>query len=187
MKRIMLVALAVAVLGACGGPPPPGIAFGSACVPVSGTLGAGESLGGMQGSYLLIMVSGGDRTASAEGQLSLVERPAGMRTLQNSSIPLSGWTDVDVEAVGAQRVGRLRTDDLAAPGVLVIEADGSNGRTIFLRMGSDANRLDRVAIDGAYTVLSVKRIADAGFAGTWTSGVSGVTTQGYFCAQKRTG
>jgi hypothetical protein len=124
--------------------------------------------------------------ASAEGTLHLEERPEGMRTLETAATPLSGWTNVDVEAVGGYRMGDLRSEDLAAPGVLVIEADGSEGPSIFLRLGSDANRRDRVAFDAAYSVLSVTHVANGGFAGTWASGARSERVEGYFCAQKRT-
>jgi hypothetical protein len=40
--------------------------------------------------------------------------------------------------------------------------------------------------DGSYTVLEVQQVTEAGFAGTWRSGVGLEQSAGYFCAAKAT-
>jgi hypothetical protein len=92
---------------------------------------------------------------------------------------------VNVEGVGAVRVGSLSSQDPAAPGVLVIESETTTGRSILLRLGSEANRRDLVRFDGGYAVLNVLEISEASFGGTWTSGTRGPESQGFFCAVPR--
>ncbi|MDH3272785.1 MAG: hypothetical protein OEN56_15710, partial [Gemmatimonadota bacterium] len=57
--------------------------------------------------------------------------------------------------------------------------------TIMLRLGSGANRTDQVAFDGAFTALTVRRVSEGMFAGSWRSGVGMDVTEGYFCAVRR--
>ncbi len=104
------------------------------------------------------------------------------------STPLYGFTDIDLEAVGAHRVGDPGSRDPSAPGVLVLEREEYGRRVITLRLGSNANRRDVVRYDGAYTVLRVRQSDEDGFAGSWRSGSgSGLdlsVTTGHFCAWK---
>ncbi|MCY3712748.1 MAG: hypothetical protein OXH02_05605 [Gemmatimonadetes bacterium] len=103
-----------------------------------------------------------------------------------SSTPLFGFTDVDPESVGAHRVGDPGSRDPSAPGVLVIERSEYGRGVITLRLGSDANRRDLVRYEGTYTTLSVNRIDEGGFSGSWRSGggMGFTVTTGYFCAWK---
>ena len=127
------------------------------------------------------------------GDLVLLDQPDSLRHFRGSGgdpipgvlIPLFGTADVDVEAVGAVRVGDLTSADPAAPGVLVIEDDTDRRPNILLRFGSEANRRDVVRFDGGFMVLEVRELGENGFRGTWTSGVPAVRTRGHFCAEQR--
>ena len=96
--------------------------------------------------------------------------------------PLFGTTDINVEAVGAVRVGDLSSRNPASPGVLVIESETGTSPSILLRLGSDANRRDLVRFDGGYAVLRVVEITAESFSGTWSSGARGPDSEGFFCA-----
>ena len=63
-----------------------------------------------------------------------------------------------------------------------MEMDRDEGRTILLRLGSEANRTDRQAFDAAFTVLEARVVSDDGFFGAWRSGVGTERSDGYFCA-----
>lgn len=107
-------------------------------------------------------------------------------SLADASTPLYGFTDVDLESVGAHRVGDPGSRDPSAPGVLVLEREEYGRRIITVRLGSDANRKDLVRYDGTYTALSVRNIDEEGFAGSWRSGggLGFSVTTGYFCARE---
>lgn len=137
-------------------------------------------MAGMEGEYTVHLLAEDGRTATAA--LSLTPQPAGMRELQDAMTPLGGTIEVDLDAIGAQPVGALDATDPEAPGVLVLESDGSEGRTILLRLGSEANQRGRMSFDGAFTVLSVLTMSDGGFSGAWWSGVREARTEGHFCA-----
>lgn len=123
---------------------------------------------------------------SSRGRLSLWPNPPDLQGLasagggvrSDASAPLYGATDVDVEAVGALRLGDPSSEDTGAPGVLLVE----RGDQIVLRVGSEANRRDVLRFDGGYLALWVERVTEKGFAGSWTSGVMGVQARGRFCA-----
>ena len=105
-----------------------------------------------------------------------------MDSMGTASTPLFGFTDIELRAIGAHRVGNPASTDPSHPGVLVLESDFAGQRRILLRLGADANRRDSALFDGAYTLLDVRRIARDGFAGTWRSGVRTSHVGGYFCA-----
>lgn len=182
------------MIAACGGAASnasSGIGGGTAtlgdpfsCSPVEPGLVAGATMEGMAGRYALAVVLPGNRPQAAEGLLTLRDQPPGLRELAGSSTPLNGFTDLDLEEVSAQRVGDPASDDPSAPGALVIEADGREGRSILIRLGSQANRRDQVAFDGAYTVFRVHRIDGDAFAGSWESGTSDARVSGHFCAMR---
>ena len=152
-----------------------------ACAPVEHALVATSTLAPMAGTYSLTLVSDAETPASTEGRLTLVTVPAALREMGGSGTPLAGSTDVDVEAVGALRMGDLGSTDPMAPGVLVIETAPTN---ILLRLGSESNRRDEASFDGGYTILTVHQIANGGFDGNWRSGSRDGTTRGYFCARR---
>ena len=160
--------------------PGSGEAIVQACVPVEHSLVATSTLASMAGTYSLTLMSGAEMPVSAEGRLTLAEVPAALREMGGAATPLAGSTDVDVQAVGALRMGDLGSTDPNAPGVLVIETAPTN---ILLRLGSESNRRDEASFDGGYTILTVHRIANGGFDGNWRSGSRDGTTRGYFCAR----
>ena len=162
------------------------------CVPSEGPLAVDASLEGRAGEYRLMMVEEVDGTATrtAEGSLLLLDQVDSLRefaggaggSIPGVSSPLFGSTDVNVEGVGAVRVGSLSSEDPASPGVLVIESETGQSQSILLRFGSDANRRTLVRFDGGYTVLEVVAITAESFSGTWASGARGPESEGFFCA-----
>jgi hypothetical protein len=155
-------------------------------------LAADASLEGRVGDYLLTMVEevDGTPTRTVEGSLVLLTQVEALRQFEGSaggsipgvSSPLFGSTDVNVEDVGAVRVGSLSSQDPASPGVLVIESETGTNPSILLRLGSDANRRDLVRFDGGYAALTVVEIRAESFSGTWSSGARGPDSEGFFCA-----
>ena len=155
-----------------------------ACVPTEPDLAPEASLAGMSGDYRLTLETAGAQPASTEGLLTLRPLPEALQEMAGAATPLGGSADIDVEAVGALRLGDLGSDNPAAPGVLVIETAGPS---IMLRLGSEPNRRDQVSFDLGYTVLTVHQIGTTGFAGSWRSGSGGVVNEGYFCARRSAG
>jgi len=134
----------------------------------------------------------GTPTRTAAGSLLLLNQVEALRqfagtaggSIPGVTSPLFGSTDVDVEDVGAVRVGSLSSEDPASPGVLVIESETGTSPSILLRLGSDANRRTLVRFDGGYTVLTVVEITAESFSGTWSSGALGRGSEGFFCATR---
>lgn len=165
-----------------------------ACVRPEGELAADASLEGRAGNYRLTMVEevDGIPRRAVEGSLILLTQVSSFRQFQGSTggsipgvtSPLFGSTDVDVEAVGAVRVGNLSSQEPASPGVLVIESETGASPSILLRLGSDANRRDLVRFDGGYAVLTVVEVTAESFSGTWSSGARGPDSEGFFCATR---
>jgi len=165
------------------------------CVPSEGALATEASLEGRVGDYRLTMVEevDGTPTRTVEGSLVLLTQVESLRRFEGSAggsipgvtSPLFGSTDVNLEAVGAVRVGNLSSQDPASPGVLVIESETGTSPSILLRLGSDANRRDLVRFDGGYAVLRVVEITAESFSGTWASGARGPDSEGFFCAMQQ--
>ena len=172
--------------GEGGGAPAP------ECARPEGALATDGSLEGRVGDYRLTMVEevDGTPTRRVQGSLVLLTQVESFRQFEGSAggsipgvtSPLFGSTDVNVEAVGAVRVGSLSSQDPASPGVLVIESETGTSPSILLRLGSDANRRDVVRFDGGYAVLTVVEITAESFSGTWSSGARGPGSEGFFCA-----
>ncbi|MGH7546308.1 MAG: hypothetical protein ACREKI_09015 [Gemmatimonadota bacterium] len=160
------------------------------CGPAGPARMVGADAAGLAGEYSLTLVAeqGPFAGRAVRGNLWLRPNPpewtgipspaGGMRT--DASAPLYGATDVDVEAVGALRLGDPTSPAPEAPGVLVVES----GEQVILRVGSEANRRDVQRFDGGYLALFVKRITPDGFAGGWASGLLGAQAEGYFCARR---
>ena len=156
----------------------------SPCLPTEGTLAADASLAGAAGGFSLTLVA---RQAHGKGGAvtgSLVLEPWDSDAFLPASSPLRGATDIDLEAVGAVRVGDPGSKDWAAPGVLVLESHQGGTARILLRLGADANRAGEPLFDGGYAVLEVAEIIASGFAGSWRSGVEGHSVSGHFCATR---
>ena len=127
---------------------------------------------------------------AAEGILSLQPYDSSLRAFTIAGIRDTaasyvhyGSTDVEPEAVGAVRPGELTSLDPMRPGAVVIQRKG----IVTLRLGSEANRRDVVRFDGGFTALRVNEATGDRFAGSWTSGVSGPHSAGYFCAVRQDG
>ena len=133
------------------------------------------------GEYALELTarSGEHSGETARGDLTLVTR-------DSVGVPYFGWTDLQLDEVGAHRLGDPASTDRSAPGVLVLTspdaADPASPVSVTLRIGSQANRSDIVRFDGAYTALYVRWIDDGSFGGDWASGVTGPEAEGDFCA-----
>ena len=154
-----------------------------ACSPVSGSLGSDATLAAQAGRYRLTLVQriDGMDVASAEGTLVLHRQ--GQETPGTVSTPLYGAADVDLGKVHAHQAGDIGSERAEAPGVLVLEFDRDGTRYILLRLGSAANRRDRMLPDGPYTVMEVREISEDGFSGSWRSGLNEARAGGYFCAK----
>jgi hypothetical protein len=178
-------------------PAPAADAASAPCAPVSGPLAPDAAADALRGAYHLELVAGHGRRAgdSTSAELELVTAPDSLQVPPpmgairdtTTRLPLIGWTDLQPDAIGAADTGPLDGHEPAAPGVLVIErrtrrADAP--REILLRLGSEANRRDRVRFDGGYFVLTVLQSDDGGFAGTWASSANGPASGGHFCARK---
>lgn len=161
--------------------------FESNCNPVSSSLSEAATLLNRQGHYRLTLVEviGDVPKREAKGSLTLRRHLQDLNSLDGVSTPLYGYTSIDLQSVGAHRVGDPNSRNPQAPGVLVLESDRAGRRVITMRIGSEANRSDSVRYDGAYTVLEVLRICENGFAGQWRSGLRFSRTTGYFCARKQ--
>jgi hypothetical protein len=100
-----------------------------------------------------------------------------------------GATDVDLTEVGAVQVGSIESRDPSRPGVIVLERHTASAdepvTQIILRLGSDANRRDRLRFDGGYTALYVREISGERLAGDWASSAGrSQETRGHFCATR---
>ena len=154
------------------------------CQPMDGVLAADATLADASGAYRLTMLGpqadGKNRAANG----SLLLWPLDAAPYAPASTPLWGATDINLLAVGAQRVGDPDSRDPLAPGVLVLESSEGDAPRILLRFGSDANQADSPLYDGGFTVLQVSGITSSGFTGNWRSGAEGEFASGYFCARR---
>ena len=161
-------------------PPEPAPDSGVCRTPVSDPASL-VRVGDLGGDYALELTArSGDRSGeTARGLLTLVTR-------DSVGVPFYGWTDLELDDVGAHRLGDPASTDRSAPGVLVLTspdaADPASPASVTLRIGSQANRSDIVRFDGAYTALYVRWIADDSFGGDWASGVTETEAEGEFCA-----
>ncbi len=193
-KNAFLAMIALTVLAGCktsgknmvGDDSKSGIVRKDSCEPVSGRLSMEATMANRTGNYRLTLVEPafGSDGRSVRGTLTLRESPEGLDSLGSASTPLYGFTDVNIKAVGAHRVGSLLSEDPQSPGVLVLEGNYTGERNILLRLGSTTNQRDLRRYDGAYTVLDVHEISVNGFAGSWRSATLKSGTKGYFCAKK---
>ena len=171
-------------------------ATAAGCEASTETLAADATMDGGTGEYAVTLVAtrgekSGDRTS---GQLRLLEQTGELReyaapgvdTDARVSVPLYGATGLDLDVVGAVAAGDLSSLDPERPGVMVMESrgerDGAERTMILLRFGSEANRRDVVAFDGAYMVMGVRAMSGEGFAGEWRSGMFAKQSRGYYCA-----
>ena len=171
------------------------------CTAASGSLPAGAQADALRGAYRLQLVASngaraGDSTVAnlelvpADDSLQFFSTASGGRD-STTRLPLIGWTTLDPAAVGGAETGALDSREPTSPGVLVMERHTSRADVpleLMLRLGADANRRGESRFDGGYFALTVRRIDDGGFAGTWASGTGEPrSTTGYFCATRATG
>jgi len=174
-----------------------GQAIPQPCQPVTETLPFSIAAASLAGEYRFRMVARGAASpgASAIGKLSLVvqdpearQRPGPFGVTDTiHRYPLIGAAELDFAAVGAVTPGGAASLDPAAPGVLAIERPGAEPGApdrLILRLGTDANRTERVPFDGGYTVLRLRRADTREIAGDWESGAPLPRASGYFCAER---
>ncbi len=186
MGRVTVAGLALFVLPACGAKN--ARSAGAECQPLPDAPPVATSTIGLAGDYRLTLVAtrGPRAGRMAEGRLWLAPQDTALQLLfrldgsvdSTARMPLIGGADLDLDAVGAVRLGALDARDPRSPGVAVLETPGA----IVLRLGADANRRGVVRFDGGYTALYVRATGAAGFAGGWASGVTGPEAEGHFCA-----
>jgi hypothetical protein len=186
------------VAGACHAAKPEPRLGTAECTPSSGdTLPASATAAPLAGEFRLHLVAtaGSRKDARQDARLSLRPMDDSLRTpplilgIRDTTTrhPLLGVTEVDPAALGGVPTGDLTSTRPTAPGVLVIERHpvrpGAPAE-ITLRLGADANRRGVVRYDGGFFALTVRRIDSTGFAGSWASGATGRTAEGYFCAER---
>lgn len=140
----------------------------------------------LSGSWRLVLVAteGSAAGRSVSGWLRLVPPPGGALAVggQGAAMVLIGTADIEMEQVGALRMGDTRSLDTLAPGVAVI----TTGPAVIVRIGSDSNRRDVMRFDGGYFALRLRSQSADAFAGTWVSGGAGPEeSAGHFCAARR--
>ena len=156
----------------------------ASCSPVGVPLQFQETMAYMAGRYRLVMVSDDENDRSV-GLIDLERMPEAYRDWGASTATLFGRADVGFDAVDAQQMEGLDSRDPEAPGVLVLESEGSSGPSIVLRFGREPNRWSgETMFDAAFTVLDVGLIEGDRFSGSWRSGVHAEWVEGYFCAQR---
>ena len=169
------------------------------CTPAAGPLGTSASADGFGGSYRIVLVATyGDRAGSTtSGTLTLLPTPeelipltdpvAGDRPIPGASVPFHGTAEIDVGAVGGVVAGDLSSQDPRRPGVLLMELHAQTEGVppqLILRFGSLANDRSLQRFDGAFFALTVTALDEAGFRGSWASGLTGQQASGHFCAER---
>lgn len=147
----------------------------ASCEPIEEGRTARVDLDRLAGTFEVRMVRDGN-AASTAGSLTLRPPPGGDRT----PWALIGSTDLDPTVIGGAVAGATESADPERPGVAVL-ADSTG---IVIRLGSEANRRDRQAVDAAYAALFVAETSGQGFRGRWASGVEVRRAEGYFCATR---
>jgi hypothetical protein len=174
--------------GGCGGgaPSPAEVR----CEPVDAAARPEGDARTMAGSYRLTLIatSGPAEGRSVYGTLRLTPfaRPASppAGTGADPIYHHYGGAELEIAAVGAVAPGAVAPETPSAPGVLVMEWDAGQGRTIALRFGSEANRRELLRFDGAHLTLFVRSMGTDRFAGRWESGDGERTASGHFCAAR---
>ena len=178
--------LASAALVGCGGPSSEGLRTAdviTSCASVGAPLSEQETMAYMAGRYRLVMIRDNGRD-QVIGILDLERTPEAYRDRGPSFATLSGTANINLSTVGAQEMRGIDSTDPAAPGVLVLESEGSAGLSIVMRFGSDANQRGETPFDAAYMALDIQVVEGDRFAGDWRSGVAAERVEGYFCAQR---
>ena len=164
------------------------------CRPVtSGALAAApwDSLAG-DWRLTLVATTGPSAGRVAQGLVALRSQEESLRRVDRPGpatvmVPAVGSTDLPVEEVGAVRMGDLGSADPRQPGVSIWVSRGADGGvSAVLRIGQQEIGTARQPFDAGYTVLYVRRVTGAGFAGGWASGITDEAASGHFCAVRAT-
>ncbi len=159
----------------------------TSCQPTEAILSPSATLSSAAGTFRLTLVRPLPEQASLAAYGVLLLSPSTLDPLAFAPAvaPLTGATDIDLDAVGAFPIGDPASTDPAAPGVLVLESSGDVSHRILLRIGSDANRPDKPLFDDGFTVLKVREVANQGFRGSWESRAGHMEARGHFCASRQ--
>ncbi len=189
-----IVMMAIGVAGCARGG---GQVAARECAAREAGLAADVDVDGLAGEYRFILVAtkGDSSGHKVAGRLSLHRQKGAARRMTtlggqpdpNVTVPLYGATDIDLNMVGAVRLGDLGSEDPMSPGVMVLDSRAASARQIVMRLGYLANRRGDLLFDGGYAALQVGWVARDGFGGTWASGVRGPESAGYFCAFRSSG
>jgi hypothetical protein len=176
--------LGLAALTACA--PRPVAAGPQTCAPGSATLGSEADAGALTGEYRLRLVatSGPRRDSSTDGSLTLAAADSATRSRAVHRYTLLGHGELELGEVGAAEADVTSRDPMR-PGALVFDLGrpvAAPSSRVLVRLGAEANRQDVMRLEGAYTVLRVRAIDEAGFSGEWASGAPLPVAEGYFCA-----
>ena len=185
---LMALPLAVAGCGSRGGCA--ALAADSGCQAVAAASLAGAPWDSLPGEWRLTMVATRGPMAGrvAQGSLTLRAQEASLRRVERPgpvtvTVPVIGATDLGVEAIGAVRMGDVRSTDPRHPGVSIWVLRGADGGvSAVLRIGEEEIGAARQPFDAGYTVLYLRRVSGAGFYGAWASGVPDEVASGHFCA-----
>ena len=180
----------LAALAGCA--PRPVAAGPQTCAPSTATLGGAADAGALTGEYRLRLVatSGPRRDSSTDGTLTLTTADSAARSLALHRYRLLGHGELALGEIGAPEADVTSRDPMR-PGALVFDLGPRpvappNSR-VLVRLGAEANRQDVTRLEGAYTVLRVRAIDEAGFSGDWASGAPLPVAEGYFCAWREVG
>ncbi len=181
---------AAALLGACAHARPQASPDASCERVPDAPLPAGTSTAPMVGEFVLTMVAteGPKAGHSVTGRLTLVPQDSALRQVERATQSLRGTAAIALDSVGAVRFGDLAATAPDAPGVAVYEQRAGDGTpTVVLRFGNESNARGPQAFDAGHTAAYVRRISRDGFAGGWSSALSGTFpprhAAGYFCAR----
>ena len=168
---------------------------GDTCGAVSTALGRNAPVESLGGSFAirLVATSGARAGRWVDGDLVLRQRQTGSASgASRSQMPFAGTASIQLEEVGAIRLGNPASADPAMPGVgAYVTRDSSGGVTsLLLRVGSNMNAGGPPAFDAAFTVLYVRRVSSGGIWGNWRSssgtGIGTTQSEGNFCALRLT-
>jgi hypothetical protein len=168
----------------------------SECAPDSGGVASmGAGAGTLAGTHQLTLVAAEGRATGGRtsGELVLQRYPGDGRAVTAPIADptvrhvLHGAVSLSLDSIGAVAPGETARRDSLSPGVLVLvqRVEGQPDQ-VTLRLGHEANRVDRVAFDGSYLALTVGRITDSLATGRWRSGGGSPAERsgGWFCARR---
>lgn len=185
-----MLALTCATL-ACAGRGRSGTA-GVECRPSEGPFTATAPWDSLAGTWQLTLVAAAGPMAGhrEEGALWLRTQDTALQRVDRPgpttvTVPVIGTTDIELEQVGAVRIGDVRSADPLQPGVAIWVSRASDGRVAaVMRIGQEAIRSNLLRFDGGYTALFLRQVSANVIRGGWASGVSTETVSGYFCAAR---